>query len=105
MKWKRVPKSDTLPVENFGYGLWAGMQVPLFVLIQTFHFYKKEGTRLNIKKIIQRVLLPFVIIGLIEFIALCFINTDCEYKQLALTGISNGGGTALALISQLFIFK
>lgn len=82
----------TLPVTYLGYGLWAGMQVPLFILIQTFHFYKKEGTRLNIKKLIQRVLFPFVIIGLLEFFALCFINTDCEYKQLVIKGLLNGGG-------------
>ena len=82
----------TLPVTYLGYGLWAGMQVPLFILIQTFHFYKKEGTRLNIKKLIQRVLLPFVIIGILEFFALCFINTDCKYKQLVLKGLLNGGG-------------
>ena len=82
----------TLPVTDLGYGLWAGMQVPLFILVQTFHFYKKEGTRLNIKKIIQRVLLPFVVIGLLEFLVLCFFNAGNDYKQLIIKLLLNGGG-------------
>ena len=95
----------TLPVTYLGYGLWAGMQVPLFILIQTFHFYKKEGTRLNIKKLIQRVILPFVIIGLLEFLVLCFLNNKLLCKQLIFNELLNGGGTDQAPIFQSFIFK
>jgi len=33
----------TLPFTDYwGYGLWAGMQVPLFVLVQVFHGFKKD---------------------------------------------------------------
>lgn len=82
----------TLPVTYMSYGLWAGMQVPLFILVQTFHFYKKEDTRLNISKILHRVVLPFVLIGLVEFFVLCALDSNFDYNQLVIRWLSNGGG-------------
>ena len=82
----------TLPVTNLGYGLWAGMQVPLFILVQTFHFYKKEKTSLNVKKIFQRVVLPFVVIGLFEFLVLCILYGGYGCKQMFYDELINGGG-------------
>ena len=80
----------TLPVTGMGYGLWAGMQVPLFILVQTFHYYKKEDSKLNITKLFQRIILPFIVIGLLEFGVLCILNGGGD--NLALEGIKNGGG-------------
>lgn len=95
----------TLPVMNLGYGLWAGMQVPLFILVQSFHFYKRDDTRLNIKKIFQRVVLPFVIIGLLEFLVMSLFNNSNGCKQLVFSLLANGGGMDLALIFQSSIYK
>lgn len=81
----------TLPVTYLGYGLWAGMQVPLFILIQTFHFYKKDFTRPNIKKIFQRVLIPFVVIGLLEFLVLFLFTANDGFKQMLFKLLANGG--------------
>ena len=82
----------TLPVDYMGYGLWAGMQVPLFILIQTFHFYKKRDSSFSIKKIIQRILLPFVLIGILEFCVLFFLGKDGDCKSLIISIIRSGGG-------------
>lgn len=48
-----------------GYSLWYGMQVPLFVLVQVFHGLKKEHYSFSIKKIIKRIVFPFLFIQLI----------------------------------------
>ena len=56
----------TIPYsELWGYGLWAGMQVPLFILIQSFHFFKREANSVSIKKIFNRVLLPFLVVEIL----------------------------------------
>lgn len=80
----------TLPVTNIGYGLWAGMQVPLFILVQTFHFYKKENSKLNIKKLFQRIILPFMAVGIVE---IGLIETATGGGQNLLNDVvTNGGG-------------
>lgn len=49
-------------LDQTGYSLWYGMQVPLFVLVQVFHAFKKDTYTLSIRKILLRVLIPFIII-------------------------------------------
>lgn len=61
----------TIPFADYwGYGLWAGMQVPLFILIQVFHGFKKDTPNISFKKIFLRVVLPYF---LIQSIALIYI--------------------------------
>lgn len=62
--------------DYWGYGLWAGMQVPLFVLVQIFHSFKKETPHINIKKIFLRVILPYIIIQCIVLIFLLCKNSS-----------------------------
>lgn len=70
----------TIPYLNYwGYGLWAGMQVPLFVLIQSFHFLKRDHPSLSFKKIIWRVLIPYIFIQ-----SLVFFYILCRYEGVAL---------------------
>ena len=58
----------TLPLQDYwGYGLWAGMQVPLFVLVQAFHCFKKETPDINLKKIFLRVGLPYILVQSIYY--------------------------------------
>lgn len=67
----------TLPnLKSWGYPLWAGMQVPLFLLVQTFHCYKKKENKINIKKLITRILLPFIIAETLIFVCLLFSGGD-----------------------------
>lgn len=42
-------------LDKVGYGVWAGMQVPLFILVQAFHWYKKDKPVINFVKILKRV--------------------------------------------------
>ena len=51
-------------LDYIGYGLWVGMQVPLFVLVQVFHNLKKDTSVVNIKKIFWRVFFPFILVEL-----------------------------------------
>ncbi len=55
-----------LPAEIYMYILfqvWGDMQVPMFVLIQVFHAYKKGlKPKLNWSSILKRIILPFVAI-------------------------------------------
>lgn len=53
-----------LPSEYYKYILfqvWGDMQVPMFVLIQVFHAYKKEvRPKLNWSSLLKRIFFPFV---------------------------------------------
>ena len=53
-----------LPSEFYKYILfqvWGDMQVPMFVLIQVFHAYKKEQKpKLNWSILLKRIFFPFV---------------------------------------------
>ena len=66
----------TFPMlDKIGYGIWAGMQVPLFILIQTFHYLKKERNfKINVGKILGRVVVPFVIAEILTFIVAMLIS-------------------------------
>ena len=68
----------TFPMlDKIGYGIWAGMQVPLFILIQTFHYLKKERNfKINVGKILGRVVVPFVIAEILTFIVAMFIKGE-----------------------------
>ena len=65
----------TIPfLKETGYSLWYGMQVPLFVLIQSFHALKKESYSFSIKKISKRIIYPFLLIQIIPIVYEFFIN-------------------------------
>ena len=42
------------------YVFWGGMQVPMFLLIQVFHFFKRDNIEDYCKKILIRLVMPFV---------------------------------------------
>ena len=58
----------TFPSLNkIGYSLWLGNQVPLFILIQTFHSYKQGAPKIRFNRVLDRVLLPFLLCEVIVF--------------------------------------
>lgn len=59
--------------DYWGYGLWAGMQVPLFILIQSFHGLKRKSN-INWRRILTRVFIPFFIVQAMIFLALLAIG-------------------------------
>lgn len=76
----------TLPFPDYwGYGLWAGMQVPLFVLVQAFHSFKKDNPVVNLEKIFLRVVLPYI---LVQSIAILFLlcNGSINVNSVLLDG-------------------
>lgn len=77
-------------LDKVAYGVWAGMQVPLFILVQSFHSYKKDKAIVNIVKILTRVVLPFVVFEAITFGIAHFIgHVDCN---ILIHGMLTGGG-------------
>ena len=72
-----------------GYSLWYGMQVPLFVLVQVFHVLKKESYSFSVKKMLKRIVCPFLLIQIIP--------TGCELfshvctKDLIINWLIGGG--------------
>ncbi len=66
-------------LDKVAYGVWAGMQVPLFILVQSFHSYKKDKVTVNLAKILTRVVLPFVVFEAVTFCIAHFIgHIDCD---------------------------
>lgn len=81
---KCVLFGHTFPyLDQVGYSLWLAAQVPLFILIQTFHSYKKDTPKINMAKIFSRVVLPFII---------------CEFVVITIALCLGGGGYFKALI-------
>ena len=73
----------TFPLlDKIGYGLWAGMQVPLFVLVQSFHYLKKEDIKINIRKILGRIVVPFLIAEILTFAIAVFVKGENEATLL-----------------------
>lgn len=80
-------------LDKIGYGIWAGTQVPLFILVQSFHFYKKNNSSINVKKVLSRVLLPFLIFEAVTFVIAVLRGFDCNilmHKMLYRGGYGPG---------------
>ncbi len=64
-----VVVTHILSAEFYKYILfqaWGDMQVPMFVLIQVFHAYKKEiQPKLNWASLLKRICLPFIVVQLV----------------------------------------
>ena len=92
-----------LPLPKIGYCVWAGMQVPLFILIQVFHCYKREQIIVNYKKVFSRVLLPFFVFLSLIMIWKAFNNClDNKLVYIALT--IKGGGYFPWIYFQISLF-
>ena len=79
-----------LYLDETGYCLWYGMQVPLFVLVQVFHAFKKEKAPLSLRKIFARILLPYAIVQFLLLIVL-LLESCSDYKSLIVNTLIEGG--------------
>lgn len=77
-------------LDKVAYGVWAGMQVPLFILVQSFHFFKKKDVKVDISRIMKRVVIPFVVVELLIFAASIAIGAS-DVNSLVSYGIRWGG--------------
>ena len=84
----------TLPYHDYwGYGLWAGMQVPLFVLVQSFHVFKKPNASFDVKKVLFRVILPYFLIQSIAIIYMsCRFGNQTLVSQIKPLILAGGFG-------------
>lgn len=73
-----------------GYSLWYGMQVPLFILIQSFHVMKKEKVQFNLRKCIERVILPFLLVQIPVYLIYLFFSSS-SVIDLTINAIAGGG--------------
>lgn len=78
-----------MALDYVAYGVWAGMQVPLFILIQTFHGLKKESVTFNFAKVFKRVLLPFFLVEVLTFIIAAVVGAK-ERNELIMSGLIGG---------------
>lgn len=76
-------------LDKVAYGVWAGMQVPLFILVQAFHCYKKDLILVDIKKVFKRVMIPFFILEMLTFFVSLLIG---NYDSITLVHIALSGG-------------
>ena len=82
----------TIPFHDYyGYGLWAGMQVPLFILIQTFHCFKKESPSFSLKKTFWRIIFPYLIIQSLIFFVLLNKERSQSIYEILQDFIKTGG--------------
>ena len=72
-----------------GYSLWYGMQVPLFILVQVFHVLKKENYSFSVKKMLKRIVCPFL---LIQIIPLSIEILKYGYSNSVIINCLIGGG-------------
>ena len=76
-------------ISQYGYFFWAGMQVPLFVLVQSFHVLKKPTPTINFKKLATRILIPFILVTSF-YLAFRALKGGLSWDLLA-QGMTDGG--------------
>lgn len=83
------------------FEVWGDMQVPMFLLVQTFHAYKKgKQPHLNLPKMASRIIIPFVFIQLmiIGILWLCFSENLPDLAIHALCFDGKGPGSYYILV-------
>lgn len=106
-----VVLTHCLPLQdNILFSLWGAQAVPLFILIQVFHAYKKGNIDIiryyNLKKLFHRILLPFTILLIIQiFLMRLFSEKDLSLilKNTMLSGGMGPGSYYIWIYLQLFI--
>lgn len=92
-----VVLTHCLPLQDYiFFSLWGDQAVPLFLLIQVFHAYKKGYIDIsryyNLKKLCNRILLPFIILLVIQIFLMCFFSKKDLLSILESTILAGGIG-------------
>lgn len=73
------------------FPFWGGQAVPLFLLIQSFHYFKKqEYPRPDFKKTWKRIVWPFLLQNFIAITILVFLSSH-SFKEIMYHTIECGG--------------
>lgn len=83
-------------IEKTGFYFWGVSAVPIFLIIQVFHAYKRgvEYARTNYTKIWRKIILPFIMAELVILVALIIRNHHFTFNYIfndALSLIKSGG--------------
>ena len=73
-----------------GFPIWGSPAVPIFLIIQVFHFYKKglNAVKLNYRKVWRRIVKPFLIVEL--FILLVLLCSFWSSNDHAVPSVKEG---------------
>jgi len=79
--------------QNSWFFLWGYPAVPLFLLIQVFHSYKKgfDGISLPLRKIWSRAVFPFLVVEVLLFVYTLIRYPTTSLHQLIMSAIYWGG--------------
>lgn len=79
--------------EKILFSFWGGQAVPFFLLIQVFHYFKKGNyNKVSWKKVLKRIILPFVTMLAISFVCRMVLADDNNQRiNIIKTTIINGG--------------
>ena len=90
-----------LPAYSYKYilfQLWGDMQVPMFVLIQVFHAYKKGlKPKLNWESLLKRIFIPFVAVQVVITGFKSLMQGGVTRNMLITSAIGGGGRTGVIL--------
>lgn len=83
-----------LPVVFYDYTLfwvWGGMQVPVFILIQVFHAYKKgKVPTINWNSMLKRIVIPFTVVQAIILSFRILFSTE-DASSVLISSVHRGG--------------
>lgn len=79
-----------------GFPFWGAQAVPIFLIIQSFHYLKHgQLPNINLKKMFKRIVIPFVMIQVIMvgvIVVRYFLGSGVLSTPLTLLLLSGGGG-------------
>ena len=74
--------NHTIPTDikkYIGFDLWAGLGVPLFLLIQSFHFFKKKDyAGIHYSRILTKLIIPYLIAQISVFVIKCTLGVTMK---------------------------
>lgn len=87
-----VVLTHALPFQEYIlFPFWGGQAVPLFLLIQSFHFFKKtEYPRPDLKKTWKRIVWPFLLQNVIAITILTIFSTS-SFREIMYHTVECGG--------------
>lgn len=99
-----------LPLQEYIlFSLWGAQAVPLFLLVQVFHSYKKSvgciSVSYDLKKLFHRIFKPFLLLVVIQLLLLIFIqqkNPIVTIKNAILSGGIGPGSYYVWIYVQFF---
>lgn len=83
------PFSPWLQISSISHS--GGVQVPLFIVVQTFHYYKKNTYTIPVRKTLARVVIPFLTMQAFIVLLLWVKNGFGGLKDILLYFITDGG--------------